>query len=75
MSDPVPVYPHSLIWRSGNRHPVLIALRAYLAARPPVRRDGASWAPHWAHHAAPPRRAGPARYRRPAPGQGSRYAR
>lgn len=57
---PVPVYPHSLIWCSDNRHPALTALRTYLAARPPGRRDGASWAPHWAHHPAPPRPAGPA---------------
>ncbi len=58
--DPVPVYPHSLIWRSDNRHPALTALRTYLAARPPGRRDGASWAPPWAHHPAPPPPAGPA---------------
>jgi hypothetical protein len=29
--DPVPVYPHSLIWRSGNAHPGLAALGEFLA--------------------------------------------
>jgi DNA-binding transcriptional LysR family regulator len=27
--DPAPVYPHSLIWRAGNPHPVLAALREF----------------------------------------------
>ena len=61
--DPAPVYPHSLIWRSGNRHPALAALRANLAARPPGRPGGAAWTPRWAQHPAPPRPAG----RRPGP--------
>ena len=59
VSDPVPVYPHSLIWRSGNRHPVLIALRAYLAARPQA---GATVpAGHRTGRTTPHRRPGPAR--------------
>ncbi|KAA0022147.1 LysR family transcriptional regulator [Antrihabitans cavernicola] len=28
--DPTPVYPHSLIWRSDNEHPVLAMFRAHL---------------------------------------------
>jgi DNA-binding transcriptional LysR family regulator len=49
--DPVPVYPHSLIWRRGNPHPGLAALRGYLtsagsvhSAPPGIR----TWAPAWA---------------------------
>jgi DNA-binding transcriptional LysR family regulator len=48
LHDPAPVYPHSLIWRTGNRHPALAALRRYLAARPPGRAAGATWTPGWA---------------------------
>jgi hypothetical protein len=33
--DPTPVYPHSLIWRRGNPHPGLAALRRYLRAAQP----------------------------------------
>ncbi|BDM71231.1 hypothetical protein HEK616_47180 [Streptomyces nigrescens] len=33
MQDPAPVYPHSLIWRSDNRHPAPATLRSYLQAR------------------------------------------
>jgi DNA-binding transcriptional LysR family regulator len=62
--DPVPVYPHSLIWRRGNPHPALATLRGYLTpARPsaPHRPFGSphspsafplhragTWAPEWA---------------------------
>lgn len=48
LRDPVPVYPHSLIWRRDNPHPALRALREHLAAS---RRDGTSqniWVPEWA---------------------------
>ena len=39
--DPVPMYPYSLLWREGNRHPALAALRDYLAGRsdPAARSD------------------------------------
>jgi DNA-binding transcriptional LysR family regulator len=48
LRDPVPVYPHSLIWRRDNPHPALRALREHLAASRP---DGTSqniWVPEWA---------------------------
>ncbi|MFG2883582.1 LysR family transcriptional regulator [Streptomyces sp. NPDC048297] len=36
LRDPTPVYPHSLLWTTGNPHPALAALRAHLPeARPP----------------------------------------
>jgi len=46
--DPTPVYPHSLIWRSDNPHPALIALRRYLGSVRPGRRDAGTWTPSWA---------------------------
>ncbi|WP_436887082.1 LysR family transcriptional regulator [Nocardiopsis dassonvillei] len=46
LTDPVPVYPHSLLFRTGDPHPVLALLRRHLAAhRPPV--SGPVWEP-WA---------------------------
>jgi DNA-binding transcriptional LysR family regulator len=46
--DPVPVYPHSLIWRSDNPHPALGTLRGYLTAVPPGRPAARTWTPAWA---------------------------
>jgi DNA-binding transcriptional LysR family regulator len=46
--DPVPVYPHSLIWRNDNPHPALRALRADLGSVRPDRRDAGTWTPGWA---------------------------
>jgi DNA-binding transcriptional LysR family regulator len=46
--DPTPVYPHSLIWRNDNPHPALTALRNYLGANRPRRRDNETWTPGWA---------------------------
>ncbi|MER6183875.1 LysR family transcriptional regulator [Streptomyces sp. NPDC001652] len=48
LRDPVPVYPHSLIWRSDNPHPALARLRTYLDGEGPRRPDAQTWAPHWA---------------------------
>ena len=51
LSDPVPVYPHSLVWRADNPHPALAALRDHLAAGAPARGGGgagSTWAPPWA---------------------------
>ena len=31
---PTPVYPLSLVWLRGNRHPALVELRSYLGACP-----------------------------------------
>lgn len=43
--DPVPVYPHALIWRADNPHPALTALRNYLG--PPRSASLGTWAPSW----------------------------
>ncbi|WP_206784100.1 LysR family transcriptional regulator [Amycolatopsis sp. MtRt-6] len=42
---PVPVYPHSLVWRRGNAHPGLTALRRHLAKS---ERVAGAWRPSWA---------------------------
>ncbi|MEU0533805.1 LysR family transcriptional regulator [Amycolatopsis tolypomycina] len=42
---PVPVYPHSLVWRRGNAHPGLAALRRHLAQG---ERAAGAWRPGWA---------------------------
>ncbi|MFE4515140.1 hypothetical protein ACFRMQ_13250 [Kitasatospora sp. NPDC056783] len=47
MCAPVLVYPHVLLFRSGDRHPVLTALRDHLrTASPRTPRD--VWVPGWA---------------------------
>ncbi|MFF4097539.1 LysR family transcriptional regulator [Streptomyces sp. NPDC001834] len=48
LREPTPVYPHSLLWCTGNPHPALAALRSYLAAVRPTRDDAATWVPTWA---------------------------
>ncbi|HEV2639564.1 MAG TPA: LysR family transcriptional regulator [Actinocrinis sp.] len=47
LRDPTPVYPHSLIWRSDNRHPALALLREFSIAG---HETGAAstWVPEWA---------------------------
>jgi DNA-binding transcriptional LysR family regulator len=46
LHDPTPVYPHVLLFRSGDQHPVLTALRDHLrTAGPPSPHD--VWAPDW----------------------------
>lgn len=45
--DPVPVYPHSLIWREDNSHPALSALRGFLRTRASLDAPG-TWLPAWA---------------------------
>ncbi|MER5496378.1 LysR family transcriptional regulator [Streptomyces sp. NPDC002561] len=47
VTDPVPVYPHSLIWHRDNPHPALAALRAHLAAAATGRDAAGTWTPHW----------------------------
>lgn len=44
LRDPTPVYPHVLLSRSGERHPVLSALREYLRASGPRTPDDV-WVP------------------------------
>ena len=41
---PMPVYPHSLVWRDGNAHPALAALRAH-CLRTKVTFDEETWMP------------------------------
>ncbi|MEV6118081.1 LysR family transcriptional regulator [Streptomyces sp. NPDC052109] len=48
LTDPTPVYPHSLIWSRANPHPGLAALRAHLADRRPARPAYRTWTPAWA---------------------------
>ncbi|MDI6410743.1 LysR family transcriptional regulator [Streptomyces albus] len=46
LHDPTPVYPHVLLFRSGDRHPVLTALREHLrSTRPRTPHD--VWVPDW----------------------------
>ncbi|MFF8189506.1 LysR family transcriptional regulator [Streptomyces bobili] len=47
VTDPTPVYPHSLIWRRENPHPALTTLRDYLGSAPPDRPGSAVWTPSW----------------------------
>ncbi|MEU0336474.1 LysR family transcriptional regulator [Streptomyces sp. NPDC006193] len=54
LTDPTPVYPHSLLWDAANVHPGLAALRAHLAARRPERRASRTWTPAWAVRGASP---------------------
>ncbi|WP_328466836.1 LysR family transcriptional regulator [Streptomyces sp. NBC_00448] len=46
LHDPTPVYPHVLLFRSGDRHPVLSALRDHLRTAGP-RTPHDVWAPDW----------------------------
>jgi DNA-binding transcriptional LysR family regulator len=55
VQDPVPVYPHSLIWRRDNPHPALTALRDYLGSGQPSHPGAATWTPSWVQLPAPPR--------------------
>ncbi|MGW0908682.1 LysR family transcriptional regulator [Streptomyces sp. NPDC002853] len=55
LKDPIPVYPHSLIWRTRNPHPSLAVLRRHLTAAYPGRSDNGVWAPHWSHPTQPER--------------------
>ncbi|BBA95649.1 putative LysR family transcriptional regulator [Actinacidiphila reveromycinica] len=48
VTDPTPVYPHSLLWHRDNPHPALAALRAHLAAAAPARGAPGTWTPAWA---------------------------
>ncbi|MBD0669958.1 LysR family transcriptional regulator [Streptomyces sp. CBMA156] len=46
LHDPTPVYPHVLLFRSGDQHPVLTALRDHLRTAGP-RTPHDAWAPDW----------------------------
>jgi DNA-binding transcriptional LysR family regulator len=45
--DPTPIYPHSIIWRDDNRHPVLLAFLDHLRERRRSVAPGGIWAPAW----------------------------
>ncbi|WP_330331674.1 LysR family transcriptional regulator [Streptomyces sp. NBC_00536] len=47
VTDPTPVYPHSLIWRRDNPHPALTALRDHLRAVQPGHPADDTWTPAW----------------------------
>ncbi|MEU1351677.1 LysR family transcriptional regulator [Streptomyces sp. NPDC005795] len=48
VTDPTPVYPHSLIWHRDNPHPALTALREYLGSAQPNQPESEAWKPAWA---------------------------
>ncbi|MBD0424663.1 LysR family transcriptional regulator [Streptomyces sp. TRM S81-3] len=48
VTDPTPVYPHSLLWHRDNPHPALATLRAHLAAATAGHDDAGTWTPGWA---------------------------
>jgi DNA-binding transcriptional LysR family regulator len=47
VTDPVPVYPHSLLWHHTNPHPALAALRAHFIATSASHDTAETWAPAW----------------------------
>lgn len=42
---PTPVYPHSILWRADNHHPVLAAFLSHMRERYRPRALGETWAP------------------------------
>ncbi|MGW4896796.1 LysR family transcriptional regulator [Kitasatospora sp. NPDC004240] len=47
VTDPTPVYPHSLLWHRDNPHPALATLRAHLAATGGGHGAAGTWVPSW----------------------------
>ncbi|MFB6781365.1 LysR family transcriptional regulator [Streptomyces sp. NPDC056352] len=47
VTDPTPVYPHSLLWHRDNPHIALATLRAHLAATTAGQGAAGTWAPSW----------------------------
>ncbi|WP_078946778.1 LysR family transcriptional regulator [Streptomyces sp. NRRL B-3648] len=47
VTDPTPVYPHSLLWHRDNAHPALAALRAHLATTTAGLDAAGTWTPGW----------------------------
>ncbi|MFG1810450.1 LysR family transcriptional regulator [Streptomyces sp. NPDC049040] len=47
VTDPTPVYPHSLLWHRDNPHPALATLRAHLAATAAGHGAAGTWVPDW----------------------------
>ncbi|MFH8381625.1 LysR family transcriptional regulator [Kitasatospora sp. NPDC018058] len=48
VTDPTPVYPHSLLWHRDNPHPALATLRAHLTAPAAGHSGAGAWTPGWA---------------------------
>jgi DNA-binding transcriptional LysR family regulator len=48
VTDPMPVYPHSILWHRDNGHPALAVLRAHLAAAGRGHDAAGTWTPGWA---------------------------
>lgn len=47
VTEPTPVYPHSLLWHRDNPHPALATLRTHLAASAAGHGAVGTWAPDW----------------------------
>ncbi|MEU9790724.1 LysR family transcriptional regulator [Streptomyces sparsogenes] len=47
VTDPTPVYPHSLLWHRDNPHPALPILRAHLATTVSGHDAAGTWTPDW----------------------------
>ncbi|OMI33146.1 LysR family transcriptional regulator [Streptomyces sparsogenes] len=47
VTDPTPVYPHSLLWHRDNPHPALPTLRAHLATTGTGHDAPGTWTPDW----------------------------
>ncbi|MFF8592377.1 LysR family transcriptional regulator [Streptomyces sp. NPDC015220] len=47
VTDPTPVYPHSLLWHRDNPHPALATLRDHLAATAAGHDAAGTWRPDW----------------------------
>lgn len=47
VTDPTPVYPHSLLWHRDNPNPALATLRAHLAAAAAGHDAAGTWTPGW----------------------------
>ncbi|MEW2516491.1 LysR family transcriptional regulator [Streptomyces sp. NPDC046870] len=47
VTDPTPVYPHSLLWHRDNPHPALATLRDHLATTTAGHEATGTWTPDW----------------------------
>ncbi|MEW2288849.1 LysR family transcriptional regulator [Streptomyces sp. NPDC047841] len=47
VTDPTPVYPHSLLWHRDNPHPALATLREHLATTTAGPDATGTWTPDW----------------------------
>ncbi|MER5917920.1 LysR family transcriptional regulator [Streptomyces sp. NPDC001982] len=47
VTDPTPVYPHSLLWHRDNPHPALATLRTHLATTATGHDAAGTWTPSW----------------------------